>query len=68
MFGKEEWKKSVSNKFLTKAFSIYGIKNSLNFLSNSEITQCLTDCSLRCVPAGIEPVNWLLLFIENNPK
>ena len=56
------------NKIIEKTLRIYGNKLSMNLLHSSDINQYFVDCTYRCVPAGLESANSLLLLIGYNIK
>ena len=56
------------NKIIEKTLRIYGNKLSMNLFHNKEINQYFVDCTYRCVPAGLESANSLLLLIGYNIK
>jgi hypothetical protein len=50
-------------KINEKTLRIYANKLSINLLHSNDINQYFVDCTYRCVPAGLESANSLLLLI-----
>ena len=56
------------DKINEKTLRIYANKLSINLLHSNDINQYFVDCTYRCVPAGLESANSLLLLIGYNIK